>query len=50
MSELILKMSITLDGFVAAKHDKDWVFRSSSEDSKAWVLDVIRPFIADAAD
>jgi dihydrofolate reductase len=42
MSELILKMSITLDGFVAAKHDKDWVFRSSSEDSKAWVLDVIR--------
>jgi dihydrofolate reductase len=42
MSELILKMSITIDGFVAAKHDKDWIFRSSDDASKGWVLELVR--------
>ena len=41
--KLVLKMSISLDGFVAGpKGELDWVFRSSSADSRAWVLDTLR--------
>lgn len=42
MRELVLKMSMSLDGFVAsAQPDSDWMFRGSSPDSAAWVLDTI---------
>lgn len=41
--KLVLKMSISLDGFVAGPNGElDWVFRSSSPDSRAWVLDTLR--------
>lgn len=42
MRELILKMSISLDGCVAASRaDSDWMFRGRSPDSAAWVLDIL---------
>lgn len=37
--KLVLKMSMSLDGFVAGPNGEiDWVFRSSGGDSAAWVL------------
>jgi len=40
--ELILKMSISVDGFVAGPNGEfDWVFRSSSEASRAWMLELL---------
>jgi len=41
---LVLKMSVSLDGFVAGPNgEADWVFRSSGgDDSTAWVLDTLR--------
>jgi dihydrofolate reductase len=43
MRKLILKMSITLDGFVAGPNgEMDWVFKTGSEDGKAWTVDRIR--------
>jgi dihydrofolate reductase len=41
---LVLKMSVSLDGFVAGPNgEADWVFRSSGgADSTAWVLDTLR--------
>ena len=37
MRKLILKMSVSFDGFVAGpKGEGDWMFRYSSPDSKAW--------------
>ncbi|MBT1622191.1 dihydrofolate reductase family protein [Curtobacterium flaccumfaciens pv. oortii] len=42
MRELVLKMSMSLDGFVAApRSESDWMFRGGSPDSMAWVLDVV---------
>lgn len=39
MRKLIMKMSITIDGFVAGLNDEaDWIFRSSDETSRAWSL------------
>src|ERR1044072_5077785 len=39
MRKLIMKMSITVDGFVADANGKaDWIFRSSDETSRAWSL------------
>lgn len=41
--KLVLKMSISLDGFVAGPNGElDWVFRTSSADSRAWVVDTLR--------
>ncbi|MFT3699063.1 MAG: dihydrofolate reductase family protein [Kofleriaceae bacterium] len=41
-SKLILKMSMSLDGFVAGPNGElDWLFRSSDAGSQAWTLDVI---------
>lgn len=42
--KLILKMSISLDGFVCGPNgEADWIFRSSGgEDSTAWLLDTLR--------
>ena len=40
MRKLIMKMSITVDGFVADVNGKaDWIFRSSDETSRAWSLE-----------
>jgi dihydrofolate reductase len=42
MRKLILKMSITLDGFVGgSKGEIDWVFKTGSEDARAWTVDKI---------
>jgi dihydrofolate reductase len=42
MRKLVLKMSMSLDGFVAgARPDSDWMFRAAGPDSAAWVLDTI---------
>ncbi|WIE70519.1 dihydrofolate reductase family protein [Curtobacterium sp. MCJR17_020] len=42
MRELVLKMSMSLDGFVAApRAESNWMFRGGSPDSMAWVLDVV---------
>jgi dihydrofolate reductase len=43
MRKLILKMSMTLDGFVGGPNGEiDWIFKTSSEDGKAWTVDTIR--------
>ena len=40
MRKLIMKMSITVDGFVAGVNgEADWIFRSSDETSRAWSLE-----------
>jgi dihydrofolate reductase len=37
---LIMKMSMSLDGFVSGPHDEnDWVFKSSDETSRTWSLE-----------
>ena len=37
MRKLLMKMSMSLDGFVAGPNDeKDWVFKTGDEQSKAW--------------
>jgi dihydrofolate reductase len=42
MRKLILKMSMTLDGFVGGPNGEiDWIFKTSSEDGKAWTVDRI---------
>lgn len=42
MRKLILKMSLSLDGFVAgAKGENDWVFLHRSAEAKAWVVRTI---------
>ena len=39
MRKLIMKMSITVDGFVSGLNGEfDWVFKSSTEDSRAWAV------------
>lgn len=40
MRKLIMKMSISIDGFVADPNGKaDWIFRSSDETSRTWSLE-----------
>lgn len=41
--KLVLKMSVSLDGFVCGPNgEADWIFRSSGgDDSTAWVLDTL---------
>lgn len=40
--KLVLKMSMSLDGFVSGPNgENDWVFRSSSADSRAWVVNML---------
>ena len=42
MRQLILKMSMTLDGFVAGpKGEIDWIFRSMDERATAWTVEAI---------
>lgn len=39
MRQLILKMSITLDGFVGSLDgDLKWIFKTGSDDAKAWTV------------
>lgn len=39
MRKLIMKMSISIDGFVSDANGKnDWIFKSSDEASRAWVV------------
>jgi dihydrofolate reductase len=39
MRKLIMKMSMSIDGFVGGpKGEKDWVFKSSTEESRAWLV------------
>lgn len=43
MRKLIMKMSLSVDGFVGgANGEKDWVFKSSDETSRAWTVTQIR--------
>ena len=43
MRKLIMKMSVSIDGFVGgANGENDWVFKSSTEDSRAWVVEQMR--------
>lgn len=40
MRKLIMKMSISVDGFVAGSNGKnDWIFKSSDETSRAWAAE-----------
>lgn len=40
MRKLILKMSITLDGFVGGPNGEiDWIFKTMSENTAAWTVD-----------
>jgi dihydrofolate reductase len=42
MRKLILKMSVSLDGFVCGPNgEADWIFKTGDEASRAWVLDTI---------
>lgn len=39
MRKLMMKMSLSIDGFVAGpKGEADWIFRSSDETSRAWAV------------
>ncbi|GAB3464911.1 dihydrofolate reductase family protein [Massilia terrae] len=43
MRKLVLKMSVSLDGFVCGPNNEiDWIFRTSSDDSRAWVVNILR--------
>lgn len=40
--ELILKMSISIDGFVAGpKGEIDWIFRGMSDEGREWTVDLL---------
>lgn len=42
MRKLVLKMSMSLDGYVVgARAESDWMFRAASPDSAAWVLETV---------
>ena len=42
MSSLVLKMSVSLDGYVAsADGSNDWIAAGRSEDSTSWTLDTV---------
>ncbi len=43
MRRLVLKMSMSVDGFVGGPNGEiDWIFRSMSDDGAAWTLESIR--------
>jgi dihydrofolate reductase len=42
MRELILKMSVSVDGFVAGPNGEiDWIFRTSDERATAWTVEAV---------
>ena len=43
MSDLVLKMSMSLDGYVARTDgSNDWIFPSYSDDATAWTVDTLQ--------
>jgi dihydrofolate reductase len=41
--KLVLKMSVSLDGFVSGPNgETDWIFRTSAADSREWVVNTLR--------
>jgi dihydrofolate reductase len=43
MRKLIMKMSMTVDGFAGDPNgENDWVFKTGDEESKAWSVGLIR--------
>jgi dihydrofolate reductase len=43
MRKLVLKMSVSLDGFVSGPNgEADWIFRTGGDDAGQWVLDTLR--------
>ncbi|RFM30447.1 dihydrofolate reductase family protein [Deminuibacter soli] len=43
MRKLIMKMSVSVDGFAGGPNgEKDWVFKSSDEHSRAWLVEHTR--------
>ena len=41
--KLVLKMSVSVDGFVAGPNGEvDWIFRTQGDDSTEWVVDTLR--------
>jgi len=41
--KLVLKMSVSLDGFVAGPNGEvDWIFRTMGDDSTEWIVDTLR--------
>lgn len=41
--QLVLKMSVSVDGFVSGPNGEiDWIFRTSAPDSAAWVVNTLR--------
>ena len=42
MRKLILKMSMSVDGFVSGPNGEiDWIFRSTDESASAWTVDIL---------
>ncbi|MCU1482908.1 MAG: hypothetical protein JWQ19_3694 [Subtercola sp.] len=42
MRKLVLKMSVSLDGFIAGRRaDSDWALRAGTPDSAAWVFETL---------
>lgn len=42
MRKLVLKMSISIDGFVSGPNgESEWVFRTGSDDARKWVYDTL---------
>ncbi len=43
MRKLVLRMSVSVDGFVSGPNgEADWIFRASAADSREWILDTLR--------
>lgn len=43
MRKLIIKMSISIDGFVAGINgETDWMFKNGDDQSRAWVLHICK--------
>jgi dihydrofolate reductase len=44
MTQLVLKMSISVDGFVAGPNGElNWLFNSMDDAATAWILDTLKP-------
>ena len=43
MRSLILKMHVSIDGFVAGPHgEADWIFKTQDEGVSAWLVDTLQ--------
>jgi len=42
MRKLVLKMHVSIDGFVSGQNgEADWIFSTGGDDAQAWVLDTL---------